>query len=39
MIVPMARSGERIVTIASVLNCTDGLVARRLKVLGVEYWR
>jgi hypothetical protein len=35
----MARRGERVITIASELDCTDGLVARRLRALGVEYWR
>ncbi len=38
-IVPMTRRGDPISSIAALLDCSAGLVARRLQALGVECFR
>ena len=39
MIVQMAQRDERIVHIAGEIGCGEGVITRRLRVLGIEYQR
>jgi hypothetical protein len=39
VIILMARHGERIVHIASEIDCDERLISRRLQALGVEFLR
>jgi hypothetical protein len=35
----MARAGETVVRIAARVGCSEWLIAKRLRLLGIETWR